>query len=131
MLPCSPLFRASSHSFRVVGVGFLKKQAVMKVAQTLFTLFVSASSTAARERRTADSVNARLRGRFSAEGVVLKSDSAGAGAGGEEGRFEAGTPEFLKDCAGDSCSVDSDDCCSGYVCDKVGSAKKWKCVAES
>ena len=69
----------------------------MKVAQTLFTLFVAASSTAARERRTADSVNARLRGRFSAEGVVLKSDSAGAGAGGEEGRFEAGTPEFLKD----------------------------------
>ena len=65
----------------------------MKVAQTLFTLFVAASSTAARERRTADSVNARLRGRFSAEGVSLESGSAGAR--GEGGRFEAGTPEFL------------------------------------
>ena len=92
----------------------------------LLLFFVAVSSAASRELaanpelsgapksavfpgdgETERSPNALLRGALSAEGVYVESDSYYA-AGGEEGRFETGAPEFLEEEA--SCKADGEDC---------------------
>ena len=78
--------------------------------------------------------NAHLRGYFSAEvaeGVSLETDSYG-GDGGEEGRFEAATPEFLS-CTynGQSCMIGSE-CCSGKCMEETCCvANKQSCMIGS
>ena len=105
----------------------------------LLLFFVAVSSAASRELaanpelsgapksavfpgdgETERSPNALLRGALSAEGVYVESDSR-YGAGGEEGRFETGAPEFWKTCKKD-----------GEVCDKGGGCcGECKCATRS
>ena len=64
----------------------------------------------------------KSRGYLPAESVpILKSDSSGAG--GEEGRFETGMPEFLKGCkTNEPCDPNvPGECCSDYYCHSAGS----------
>ena len=82
----------------------------------LITLFVTASSATARE---AVSPNARLRGTLTAVAVGVPLESDSLGAGGEEGRFETGTPEFLS-CVQDyngACETDGDCCSNNWLCE--------------
>ena len=83
------------------------------IHQTLLLLIVAVSSAAARESaanppRDSKTANARLRGPLSAEGVLVETDSSEAG--GEEGRFETGAPEFLEEArciaTGNNCKKD-------------------------
>ena len=96
----------------------------MDIIRTLLLLIVAVSSAAARESaanpelsgvsKTEGSPNAHLRGPLSVEGILVETDSSGAG--GEEGRFEIGNPFGLpcningKQCASNS---SNGNCCSG------------------
>ena len=130
-LTCSPLLALASKltSRRP------RRPAAMEIIRMLLLLLVAISCAAARDfaadpelsgastdflgdSGTAGSPNARLRG---AVGVpLLESDSSGAG--GEEGRFEAGVPEFLEKSAfckrdGGNCKFNFE-CCGSRKCSK-------------
>ena len=109
------------------------------INQALLMLSVAFSFAAAQEiaanpdRKTDGSPNARLRGPLSAEGVLVETDSSEAG--GEEGRFETGAPEFLEEArciaTGNNCNKDvkgvkGGGCCSNQ-CWGIKGLKGGKC----